>query len=133
MAKFFFLFSAFFLRHYPERLLSSLSGDVEDPDELALKNDELIKVLSASLREAFLHRLLWPSADFILYSRPWGFRLQDIHAQVHLWHGEMDRMVPPQMGRYMAKTIPDCRATFYPDEGHFSIILNRIEEIWKIF
>jgi pimeloyl-ACP methyl ester carboxylesterase len=23
--------------------------------------------------------------------------------------------------------------TFYPDEGHFSIILNRIHEIWRIF
>jgi hypothetical protein len=37
------------------------------------------------------------------------------------------------MGRYMARSIPNCRATFFPDEGHFSIILNRIEEIWQIF
>ena len=33
----------------------------------------------------------------------------------------------------MARAIPNCCATFYANEGHFSIILNRIEEIWKIF
>jgi pimeloyl-ACP methyl ester carboxylesterase len=133
MAKSLFLFSAFFLRNYPEHMLSFLSGNVQDPDKFALKNAEFIKVLSASFREAFLNSLLWPSTDFILYSRPWGFHLQDIRIRIHLWHGEKDRIVPLEMGRYMAKTLPDCCATFYSDEGHFSIILNRITEFWKIF
>jgi len=114
-------------------MLALLSGDVEDPDKSALKNEELIKVLSVSFREAFFNSLLWPSTDFILYSQPWGFHLQDIPIEVHLWHGEMDKIVPPQMGRYIAKTIPNCHGVFYPNEGHFSIILNRIAEIWKIF
>ena len=59
--------------------------------------------------------------------------MQDIGIEVHLWQGEKDRIVPPEMARYMAQAIPNCRATLSPDEGHFSIILNRIEEIWKIF
>jgi len=114
-------------------MLSILSGKVEGPDKIALKNTELIKVLSASFREAFRNSLRWPATDVMLYSRPWGFPLKDIDIAVHLWHGEKDRIVPSKMGRYMAKTMPNCRATFYADEGHFSIILNRIEEIWKIF
>jgi pimeloyl-ACP methyl ester carboxylesterase len=126
-------FSAFFFRKYPERMLSILSGKVAGPDKIALKNTELIKVLSASFREAFRNSLRWPASDVVLYSRPWGFPLKDIKTAVHLWHGEMDKIVPPEMARYMAKTIPNCRATFYADEGHFSIILNRIEEIWEIF
>ena len=126
-------FAAFFFRKYPERMLSILSGKVAAPDKIALKNKELIKVLSASFREAFRNSLRWPATDVMLYSRPWGFRLKDIRTEVHLWHGEKDRIVPAKMGRYMAQTIPICHATFYPDEGHFSIILNRIEEIWKIF
>jgi pimeloyl-ACP methyl ester carboxylesterase len=128
-----FPFSAFFFRYYPGCMLSLLSRKVAAPDKIALKNNELIKVLSASLREAFRCSLRWPARDAVLYSRPWGFRLQDIRIRVHLWHGEMDRIVPPEIPRYMARTIPDCRATFYGNEGHFSIILNRIEEIWKIF
>jgi pimeloyl-ACP methyl ester carboxylesterase len=126
-------FSAFLFRDYPERMLSILSGKVAGPDKIALKNKELIQVLSASFREAFRSSLRWPATDVVLYSRPWGFSLEDIKITVHLWHGEKDRIVPPEMGRYLARSIPDCRATFFPDEGHFSIILNRIEEIWQIF
>jgi len=126
-------FSSFFFRNYPERMLSILSAKVAGPDKIALKNNELIKVLSASFREAFRNSLLWPATDVVLYSRPWGFSLDDIRIKVHLWHGEMDKVVPPAMGHYLANTIPDCRATFYPDEGHFSIILNRLHEIWQIF
>ncbi len=48
---------------------------------------------------------------------------------VHLWHGELDRNVAPEMGRYQAQAIPGCRATFYEDEGHISVAVNRIEEI----
>jgi pimeloyl-ACP methyl ester carboxylesterase len=126
-------FSAFFFRNYPERMLSILSGKVTGSDKIALKNKELIQVLSASFREAFRSSLRWPATDVVLYSRPWGFPLNEIDIVVHLWHGEQDRIVPAAMARYLAKIIPDCRATFFADEGHFSIILNRIEEIWQIF
>ena len=40
-------FPAFFFRFYPERMLSILSGKVARPDKIALKNTELINVLSA--------------------------------------------------------------------------------------
>jgi pimeloyl-ACP methyl ester carboxylesterase len=127
-------FPALFLRNYPERMLFSImSGMVDEPDRIALKNTELVTVLSDSLREAFRNSLKRPATDVVLYSRPWGFPLNEIDIAVHLWHGGKDRIVPPEMGRYMAQAIPHCRATFYADEGHFSIILNRIEEIWKIF
>ena len=126
-------FASFFFRNYPERILSILSGKVAYPDKSALKNIELKQVLSRSFREAFHGSLLWPATDVVLYSRPWGFSLSDIQINVYLWHGEMDTIVPPAMGHYLANTIPNCRATFYADEGHFSIILNRIHEIWRVF
>lgn len=114
-------------------MLSIVSGKVAQPDKIALRDPELIHVLSASFKEAFRNSLQWPAADVVLYSRPWGFRLEDIRIPVHLWHGEKDWIVPPEMGRYVAQTIPNCRSTFYADEGHFSIILNRMNEIWQIF
>jgi pimeloyl-ACP methyl ester carboxylesterase len=128
-----FAFSAFFFRYSPGLMLTILAGRVAEPDKMALKNNRLVQVLNASFREAFRSSLRWPAIDAVLYSRPWGFRLQDIHTRIHLWHGEMDRIVPPEIARYTARALPDCRATFYENEGHFSIILNRIEEIWKIF
>jgi pimeloyl-ACP methyl ester carboxylesterase len=126
-------FSAFLFRNYPGFILSILSTKVEAPDKIALKNNDLRKVLSASFQEAFRRSLRWPAADVVLYSQPWGFDLEKIRTPLHLWHGERDRIVPVAMARYLAKIIPNCQTTFYPNEGHFSIILNRIEEIWKIF
>ncbi|MGD9080218.1 MAG: alpha/beta hydrolase [Desulfobacterales bacterium] len=126
-------FSAFFFRNYPKSMLSIISGRVAEPDKMALRNPELRNVLCASFQAAFRSSLQWPAADVVLYSRPWGFRLEDIRIPVNLWHGEKDRIVPPAMGHHVAETIPTCRAIFYADEGHFSIILNRIHEIWQVF
>jgi hypothetical protein len=33
------------------------------------------------------------------------------------------------MGRRLAAALSGCRARFYPEEGHFSLPVRRIEEI----
>ena len=70
--------------------------------------------------------------DATLYAHSWGFQLKDITAEVHLWHGEPDINVPVSVGRYVADAIQNCHATFFPDEGHFSIARNHIREILKV-
>ena len=42
---------------------------------------------------------------------------------------QLDATVPVAMGRYLARTIPKCRACFIPGEGHFSLPVNHLEEI----
>ena len=37
--------------------------------------------------------------ELALYSRPWGFSLEDIDLDVHLWHGEDDHNVPAALAR----------------------------------
>ena len=64
-----------------------------------------------------------------LYASPWGFELSDIAVPVSLFQGEQDVNVAPAMGRYQAAAIPDCDAHFYPDEGHLSLAVNRIDDI----
>lgn len=49
----------------------------------------------------------------------WPIPLSEIRLPVHLWQGEQDITVPPSSSRYVAQQIPDCRATFIPDAGHF--------------
>jgi hypothetical protein len=41
----------------------------------------------------------------------------------------MDRNAPPAMGRYLVAAIPQCQATFYPNDGHVSLIMNHAAEI----
>ncbi len=64
----------------------------------------------------------WGAADEVsLFSRPWGFEVEEIKTPVHLWHGEDDAIVPVGMGRYLADHIPDCQARFIPGAGHLWI------------
>jgi pimeloyl-ACP methyl ester carboxylesterase len=48
---------------------------------------------------------------------------------IHLWHGEHDKQIPVSTARAVAGTLPRCQATFFPDEGHISTIVNHAEEI----
>ncbi|HEX8032883.1 MAG TPA: hypothetical protein VF510_03505, partial [Ktedonobacterales bacterium] len=66
----------------------------------------------------------------MIVRRPWGFRLEEIaFPSLYLWHGELDPDVPVAMGRAVAESLPQCNATFYPNEGHISLIVNHREEI----
>jgi pimeloyl-ACP methyl ester carboxylesterase len=64
--------------------------------------------------------------EMVMLANPWGFRLQDIAMEIHLWHGEQDARTPIAMGRYLANTIPNCHTTFLAAEGHDVIFLH-----WK--
>jgi len=60
--------------------------------------------------------------------KDWGFPLQDIPAEVFLWHGELDVNSQPAWGHYLAHEIPNCKATFLADEAHF-ILFSHWSEI----
>lgn len=64
----------------------------------------------------------------LVLAGPWGFGPADIAAPVYLWHGDLDDTVPTEMAHHLARTIPDCHATFYPDEGHH-LLYHRWSEI----
>lgn len=51
----------------------------------------------------------------------WPIPLDKIQVPVYLWQGELDTAVPPSSSRYLARQLPDCRATFIPGVGHFWI------------
>jgi pimeloyl-ACP methyl ester carboxylesterase len=59
--------------------------------------------------------------DIEILMHEWGFRLSDIHKEVYLWQGEADENTPSVWAHYIAKELPNCRATFFPQEGHFAI------------
>lgn len=52
---------------------------------------------------------------------PWGFRLRDIAAEVLLWQGEADTNTPVAWARFLAREIPNCSASYLPNEGHFAL------------
>jgi pimeloyl-ACP methyl ester carboxylesterase len=106
-----------------------LGGEASPLDRETLERAEINQILGDSFCEAVRDGARGAAWDLALLGRRWDFRLQDISTQVHLWHGELDDTVPLAMGRYQAAAIPNCEAHFYPGDGHFSLPVNRMEEI----
>jgi pimeloyl-ACP methyl ester carboxylesterase len=107
----------------------ALEVRLPEVDKQMLARPGLRESLVSSSREAFRFGARGPAWDGFLYSQPWGFRLEEIRTPVILWHGEADVIIPPAMGRLLAKQIPNCHATFYPDDGHLSLPFKRFRAI----
>jgi pimeloyl-ACP methyl ester carboxylesterase len=117
------------LRRDPDRFLARQFADLPQPDREILARPEIRKHIQDAALEAFRTGSRGAALENALYARSWGFRLQDITTKVHLWQGELDINVPPAMGRYLAKTIPNCCSRFYAAEGHTSLLVNHMEDI----
>lgn len=111
----------------PERLLSSATvSDVDRPYWNRMK-----EILEPTIAEAFRQGGRGQARELRLLARPWGFRLEDIAVPVRLWHGERDPNSSMAMARHVATMIPECRATYYPDEGHLFFVGERLTEILR--
>ncbi len=75
----------------------------------------------ASENEGFRQGLEGFAWDARLLTRPWGFRLEEIHVPVQLWHGTADNLTPFTMARYVASKVPGCSCHFCKDEAHLLI------------
>jgi pimeloyl-ACP methyl ester carboxylesterase len=63
--------------------------------------------------------------------QPWGFKIDDVECKrIFLWHGEEDRVMPIAPARLLAGSLANCVATYYADEGHFSLLANHAQEIF---
>jgi pimeloyl-ACP methyl ester carboxylesterase len=61
--------------------------------------------------------------------RPWGFSLSDITVPVLLLHGRQDTFVPFGHGQWLAARIPGVKALLLEDDGHLSLLQNRVPEV----
>lgn len=117
------------LHKNPDQFLTQMTNGLPDSDLLVSASPQYREVALRSFREAFKQGTRGPAWDLRLYPRPWGIPLERIPIEVQIWHGELDWTAPPAMARYMERTIPKCRTTFYPEEGHLSVLYNHSREI----
>jgi pimeloyl-ACP methyl ester carboxylesterase len=68
--------------------------------------------------------------DDLAFLRPWGFDLAAIGVPTLLWHGGEDKMVPVEHGRWLAARIPGVEAHLSEPDGHLSIAVSRLGEIY---
>jgi len=100
------------------------------PDQNCLHLPEIRELMAASLVEALRPGAKGAAYDGVLLGRSWGFKLEDVKfSSLYLWHGELDKEVPVARGREIAESLPHCTASYYPGEGHISLIVNHSKEI----
>jgi pimeloyl-ACP methyl ester carboxylesterase len=127
------LSQAFMIRN-PEGAWKQFYNRLPECDRAILQqhpNLDMKAVLMNDLSEIYRHGPQGVVWDVQVLTRPWGFNPAEIKAKTYLWQGEQDVNVPPTMGRYLARKIPNCQAWFISDEGHLTY-LNRWQEIVSV-
>ncbi len=109
------------LRRYPEVIVKAVLANLPQDDQAIMRWPGNLPLLIQDMEEALWQGGYGSAYDLRVISRQWGFRLEDIQAPVYLWQGEDDPNVPAALGRYLARTIPNCRAAFVKGGGHFLI------------
>ena len=118
-------------RRRPEIIIKAMGLMAFGEDRKILSEPEVqAHKLTASLRP-FGGGPQGTALELELFSRPWGFEVEDIKIPVYLWHGEADAIVPVSLGRYLADHIPHCEARFIPKAGHLWIF-EGYEEIFQV-
>ncbi len=101
-----------------------------EPDQESLKQVGVTELMAASLVEALRPGTRGAAYDGALLGRAWGFKLEEIaFPEIYLWHGGFDKEVPLPVGQAMAERFQQCQVTFYPEDGHISLIVNHAAEI----
>jgi pimeloyl-ACP methyl ester carboxylesterase len=90
---------------------------------------EVFAIMAADQREAIRAGGQGVIFDMKILWRPWGFQFEDVLTKVYMWHGAADNLAPVMLARHIAEHLPDCEATFYPDEGHTDPLTKHIDEI----
>jgi pimeloyl-ACP methyl ester carboxylesterase len=59
-----------------------------------------------------------PIYDAVLFGRPWGFDVADVHVPVDWWHGDADHIIPLRHGQHMTQLLPQARLHVRRGESH---------------
>lgn len=112
----------------PEGLSEALQSLLSPVDAEALDR-EFASFLIAQMREGIQHvRSGWVDDD-LAFTSPWGFELNRAGAPILIVHGEQDRFVPVSHARWLADNLEDAECWLLADEGHLSLLNNRLPEI----
>lgn len=105
-------------RRDPEKYLDRSSAGFPAADWAYINQPSIRPLIVANYAEAVRPGLQGFAQDLLIFTRPWGFKLEDVEMEIHLWHGTEDVSTPLPMAEYVARALPNCRATYLPGEGH---------------
>lgn len=106
----------------PAALLDAMSATLPewDKDQVSKRRAEFEAEYTQTLRGG----IEGIASDFVLVSGSWGFSLEGIKTETHLWSGTLDQNTPPAMTHYLASKLPNNRTFILPGEGHLSLYVH---------
>ena len=98
-------------------------------DAESLRDAAAFEAIFESQRRAWRGSAQGVMADAQIYAQPWGFSLEDIRVPVRLWHGTQDRAFSLRLAEEIAERLPNCKARFIDNAGHYSLPIRYMREI----
>jgi pimeloyl-ACP methyl ester carboxylesterase len=126
------------IRRHPELLTRVIAAHAAPGERRLLHRADERCAASTSFLDAASGGVRGMIEDYLVYSSPWGFTAAEVAAEVHLWHGLEDPLVPVEHALQLAVSLSRCRVFLDPDEGHhffrrrlakiLAVLVGRVED-----
>ncbi len=131
---------------FNKMILIGFKSLAENPNELIHNNDKYISnserafsntpalrdYLKQWVESSYPTRIPAVIDDLLVRIRKWYFQPKDIKVPVFLWHAKDDTTVDIACAKRLASVIPNCKANYLEEGGHF-IFFTHFDEITKTF
>ncbi len=109
-------------RMSPQSFMNVLGSSMSPADKQLSADEAMAQFYAEDVAEAFRQGVRGPADDAILLYGDWGFAVEAIQVEVHLFHGKEDQFAPYNYALYFNKKIPQTKLHSYPGEGHLFIV-----------
>jgi pimeloyl-ACP methyl ester carboxylesterase len=113
----------------PEQIIEVMETLLPPVDRAVLTGDRA-KHVKRNYEGALAQRIEGWRDDDLAFTKHWGFELGEIAVPTLLWQGRQDKMVPAAHGEWLAERIPGVEAHISDEDGHLSIAVGRLGEIY---
>jgi len=112
-----------------DNVVEMMAGLLPDADREVLEDDHARELFATGIRYGFAHDWRGYFDDNVAFMEPWGFDPTAIAVPVALYFGDVDLMVPPTHGVWLAANVPSASTHRHAPEGHLSIYARHLDEV----
>lgn len=113
------------------KMMEKAIQQLPDADKVILRDPEIGSALIQSSLEAFRNGVAGPAYELQILFKPWGFDLENIKFPITIWQGGLDKQAPVSHARIYANLIPNSQLRLIENEGHHSLLIKNIEDIFR--
>jgi pimeloyl-ACP methyl ester carboxylesterase len=107
------------IRADPDAVIEEILTELPEVDRVLASRPDIRAILKESFLEAVRQGVHGWADDDLAFAKPWGFALEDVHAETRVWQGELDVLTPRPHGEYVASRLPNARFELLEGGGHF--------------